>query len=123
MAASCCNSRPTFLPLRTASCAALRLSSRPIVIGTSMPGSSATFLMAMIGITSPGWSGDSESGVEPALYVSTMTLLLSSIQTDFKTAVLVTGIPEPETVAGQGNPSIEASVWDYQTTDHRNRPA
>src|SRR5712672_1031503 len=61
-----------------------------------------TLRMAMIGTMSPGKAGDSPCGAESAVCVSAMTLLLSSIfagsyESDFKTAVQVTGVTEPET--------------------------
>jgi hypothetical protein len=51
-----------------------------------------------------------------------MTLLLSSIfagsyESDFKTAVDVTGVAEPETRSGQSDSSYKPSVWNFHAPD------
>src|SRR5262249_30814011 len=72
---SLCNSRPIFRPVRTASCAAAMLSSRPSATGNTMPGNSTRLRVATIGTASAGNGGSSIRGVEGVFFVSSIMLL------------------------------------------------
>ena len=75
-AGSRCASTATLWPLRTASCAAAMLSSRPMVIGATVPGNKATLRTGTIGIASAGRDGSSIVGFEPALGISAAMVIL-----------------------------------------------